>query len=226
MEQNEGAVKPSRRSAATRTRRYDSTGRQAQAERNRERVVEVARERFLGEGYAATTVAAIARDAGVSVETVYKAFGGKPGLVRAILARALEGAGPVPAERRSDHLVATEPDPRKIIHGWTRLAMEVAPRGAPVALLVRDAGVTDPEMADLFEEMELGRLARMTDNARRFAEHGHLRPDMSVEDAGTVLWTYSSPALYELLVIKRGWSVERFADFTAAAMTSALLAPT
>ena len=223
MEQKEVAVNPPRQPSAPQTRRYDSNGRRAQAERNRERIVAVARDRFLADGYSTTTVASIAGEAGVSVETVYKAFGGKPGLVRAILAKALEGAGPVPAERRSDHLAATETDPRKIIHGWTRLAMEVAPRGAPVVLLVRDAGVTDPQMAELYEEMEQARLARMTGNARRFAEHGHLRSDVSVEDAAVVMWTYTAPVLYELLVLKRGWTVERFADFTADALTSALL---
>lgn len=225
MEQKEVAVNPPRQPTTSRTRRYDSNGRRAQAERSRERIVAVARDRFLADGYAITTVAAIAREAEVSVETVYKAFGGKPGLVRAILAKALEGAGPVPAEQRSDHLAATETDPRKIIHGWTRLAMEVAPRGAPIVLLVRDAGVTDPQMAELYEEMEQARLARMTDNARRFAQHGHLRPDLSVEDAAVVMWTYTAPALYELLVLKRGWTVERFADFTAQALTAALLPP-
>jgi AcrR family transcriptional regulator len=225
MEQKETAVNPPRQPAASRTRRYDSTGRQAQAQRSRERIVAVARDRFLTDGYASTTVAAIARDAGVSVETVYKAFGGKPGLVRAIMAKALEGAGPVPAERRSDQLTDTEADPRKIIHGWTRLAMEVAPRGAPIALLVRDAGATDPQMAKLYEEIELARLARMTDNARRFAGHGHLRPGLSVEDAATIMWTYTAPVLYELLVVKRGWTVEQFADFTAQALTGALLPP-
>lgn len=225
MEQKVVVVNPPRQRTAPTTRRYNSSGRRTQAERSRERVVAVARDRFLRDGYATTTVAAIARDAAVSVETIYKAFGGKPGLVRAILAKALEGAGPVPAESRSDQLVATEPDPRKIIHGWTRLAMEVAPRGAPVALLVRDAAVTDPQMADLLEEMEQARLVRMTDNARRFADHGHLRPDLSVEDAGVVMWTYTAPVLYELLVLKRGWSVERFADFTADALSAALLPP-
>lgn len=225
MEQKEDAVNPPQQKASPGPRRYDSRGRRAQAERTRARIVEVARERFLRDGYATTTVAAIAGDAQVSVETVYKAFGGKPGLVRAIVAAGLEGAGPVPAERRSDHLTATEADPRRIIHGWTRLAMEVAPRVAPVELLVRDAGVGDPQMADLYEEIEQARLDRMTDNARRFAEGGHLRPGLTVDDAATTMWTYTAPVLYELLVLRRGLTVEQYADFTESALVSALLAP-
>src|SRR6266516_1533758 len=69
-------------------RRYNSSGRQAQARRNREAILDAAQRQFLEGGYAATTIAAIAAEAGVSVETIYKAFGGKPGLVRAIYERA------------------------------------------------------------------------------------------------------------------------------------------
>jgi AcrR family transcriptional regulator len=46
-----------------------------------------------------TTVRAIAAAAGVSADTIYKSFGVKPGLIRAIHDHALEGKGPIPAER-------------------------------------------------------------------------------------------------------------------------------
>src|SRR6266576_2701306 len=91
-------------------RRYDSERRRERAHRTRQRIVEVAERRFLHDGYAATTVASVAADAGVSADTVYKAFGGKPGLVRAIREHALEGEGPRPAEERSDDLQQTSRD--------------------------------------------------------------------------------------------------------------------
>ena len=77
-------------------RPYDARRRRQQADRSRNRIIEVAEGRFLAEGYATTSVAAIAQDAGVSVDTIYKAFGGKPGLVRAIYRRALEGGARYP----------------------------------------------------------------------------------------------------------------------------------
>ena len=76
--------------------------------------------------------------------TIYKTYGGKPGLVRALCERALGGVGPVPAEQRSDALQAGETDPRKVIEGWGRLTTEVAPRIAPLLLLLRDAADGDP----------------------------------------------------------------------------------
>ena len=159
----------------------------------------------------------------MSEETVYKAFGNKVALVRAIRDRALAGEGPVHAERRSDRMQASAHDPRAIIRGWGVLTMEVAPKVAPVLLLVREAAASDPELARLQEEMDAARLTRMTHNARTLLKGGHLRKGIALDAAADVLWTYSSPELYELLVIRRGWSVERYGRFVADAMIAALL---
>ena len=204
-------------------RAYDSSGRRAQAARTRARIVEAAEERFLREGYADATVASIAADVGVSDHTIYKSFGGKPGLVRAIRSRALLGQGQRRAEDRSDEMVATETDPRRIIEGWGHLTAEVTPLVAPILLLVRDAAVTDPEVADLLVELDADRLRRMTDNAGRLAEAGHLRAGMTVAEAADVCWTYTAPELYELLVIRRGWTADRYGRFVADALIDALL---
>ena len=178
---------------------------------------------FMREGFSGTTIARIAESAGVSEETVYKAFGNKIALVRAIRDKALAGEGPVHAERRSDRMQASQNDPRTIIRGWGVLTMEVAPRVAPVLLLVREAAASDPELARLQEEMDAARLTRMTHNARTLLKGGHLRTGITLDAATDVLWTYSSPELYELLVIRRGWSVERYGRFIADAMIAALL---
>ncbi|MBV9359216.1 MAG: TetR/AcrR family transcriptional regulator, partial [Chloroflexi bacterium] len=148
-------------------RPYDASRRRQQASNTQDRIIEVAERRFLRDGYAPTTIPAIADEAGVSVDTIYKSFGGKPGLVRAIRANALRGEGPVPAEQRSDELQVREPDARKIVEGWGRLVTEIAPRSAPILLLVRDAAASDPELRTLLEELDADRLRRMTDNARR-----------------------------------------------------------
>jgi AcrR family transcriptional regulator len=204
-------------------RAYDASRRREQARRNSARIIEVAERRFLRDGYAAPTIAAIAADAGVSPDTIYKSFTGKAGLVRAIRARALEGGGPVPAEQRSDALHVNEADPRKIIGAWGRLTAEVAPRAAPILLLIRAAAASDPEVRALQEELDADRHRRMSDNARRLRGAGHLRAGITLAQAADVLWTYSSPELYELLAVRRGWTAERFGRFVAEAMIAALL---
>ena len=204
-------------------RSYDASRRQEQARRNRDRILEAGERRFLRDGYAATTVAVIATDAGVSPDTIYKSFGGKPGLVRAIRAKALEGEGPVPAEQRSDAVQMRETDGHKIVEAWGALTAEVAPNVAPILLLVRAAAATDPEGKALLDEMDADRLRRMSANARRLRDGGHLRTGVTLTQATDVLWTYSAPELYELLVLRRGWSPKRYGDFVATAMIHALL---
>ncbi len=204
-------------------RLYDARGRREQAGRSRDNAIEAAERRFLRQGYANTTIAAIADDARVSVDTIYKSFGGKAGLIRAIRARALLGEGSVAAEQRSDALHTVQTDPRKIIEGWGTLTTEVAPRAAPILLLVRDAAATDPELRSLLEELDADRLRRMTDNARRLHEGGHLRTGLSVARAAEVLWTYSSPELYELLVLRRAMPIKDYGRFIADAISAAVL---
>ncbi len=204
-------------------RRYDSSGRREKAARTRELVIASAGQRFLADGYAETTISTIAEQAQVSVDTVYKAFGGKPGLVRAIYERALQGTGPVPAEQRSDRLQAEESDPREIIRQWGRFVVEIAPRGARIYMLIRDAAAADPELRSLLEQIDHDRVVRMTANARRLARAGHLRPGVSVRAAADILWTYSSPELYDLLVERRGMALGDYGRFVADAMIAALL---
>jgi AcrR family transcriptional regulator len=215
MEQNSGAVNT--------RRRYDSSGRRERARQTREQIVDAAEALFLSDGYAATTVAAIAAAARVSVETIYKGFGGKPGLVRAIVERGLAGAGPVPAEQRSDRIRDSERDPRRILTAWGSFTAEIAPRVAPVLTLARDAAASDPEVADALDQISAARLDRMRRNARGLVEAGHLRPGITVELAADILWTYSAPEIYELLVIRRGWAADRYGRFVAQALIAALL---
>jgi AcrR family transcriptional regulator len=215
MERNRDPVK---------RRRYDSSRRQQQARQTRDAILDAAADRFLRDGFAASTIAAIATDVAVSVDTIYKTFGGKTGLVRAIYERGLSGEGPVHAEIRSDALQTSEPDPREILRGIGRLVTDVAPRVVPILLLVSDAAVADPEMAKLEAELDDQRLQRMTHNARNLARAGHLRSELTIEYAGLIMWNFTSPRLYQLLVVRNGWSIERFGEFTAASLGTLLLA--
>lgn len=206
-----------------RTRRYDASGRREQARNTRAAILGAAEHRFLDGGYASTTVATIADDAGVSVETIYKAFGGKPGLVRALYERGLAGSGPVPAYQRSDEMREAAPDPETVMREWGRLTAEVASTVTPIRLLMRSAADTDPKIAALLAASDKERLDRMRHHADFLAARGYLRDDVNLDDATDILWTCSSVEFYELLVMKRGWTRERFATFIAEYMIATLL---
>ncbi len=208
-----------------RPRRYDSSRRQEHARQNRRAVLEAARLMFLERGYAATTVGAIAAEAGVSVETVYKAFGNKPGLVKAVVDVAIVGDDEsVPMlQRELVRRIEAERDPRRKLAMYGQHLAENGPRRVPVELLVRAAAASDPGAAGVREQLEAERLTGMGFFARHLAEGGHLRPGVSVEEARDVLWTCNSAELYDLLVLRRGWTPPRYGRWVADALASALL---
>jgi AcrR family transcriptional regulator len=206
-------------------RSYDSSGRQEQARRNRVRVIEVARERFLREGYAAATIPAVAGAAGVSVETVYKSFGNKAGLLKAVWDVTLVGDDePVPMDARDEvQSVMAEPDPRKKIELYAYYVPRIAGRVGPLGLVVRQAASGDASAAEIEAQIEEERLIGMGMFAQHLHDGGHLRPGVTVEAARDVLWAVTSPAVWELLVVRRGWDDEAFSRFIADAAIAALL---
>lgn len=206
-------------------RTYDARGRQEQARRNRLAVLEAARRLFLEHGYAATTMGAVAGAAGVSVETVYKAFGNKPGLAKAVFDVSIVGDDdPVPlVEREKVARMRGELDPRRMLRLYGEHLAETAPRAAPVQLLIKAAAASDPGAAAVWEQLQTERLAGMTMLATELHARGALRPDLPVADARDILWTCNAAEIYELLVVGRGWTPERYGSWVADALIGALL---
>lgn len=211
-------------SPATSKRTYDARRRRELAEETRRTMLARARELFLAQGYGPTTIAQIARAAGVSPESVYKNFGGKPGLVRAIQEQSLLGAAGPPAEERSDLAQLTATDSLALIEQLGRFTSEIGPLEAPIVLLIREAAASgDADMADLLREVDDVRYRRMLHNARQMADRGLLRPGLSALEAADVMFACTTPELYESLVTKRGWSAERYGTFIAKTLKANLL---
>ncbi|MDQ1582458.1 MAG: hypothetical protein QOF36_512 [Microbacteriaceae bacterium] len=206
-------------------RPYDATARRAGAMRRRDDILEHARTLFLADGYASTTVGAIAAASGVSPETVYKAFGGKPGIVRAIFERSLLGSASSPAEERSDTAQLQAPDARALFRRFGELSAEVAPLAAPMMRLIREAaaGGADTAMAAVLHDVEQARYERMRHNADVLRQRGFLAPGMATDHAADVMWFYTADDVFHNLVELRHWSLDRYANFIATALTSALL---
>ncbi|OBA63081.1 TetR family transcriptional regulator [Mycobacterium sp. 1100029.7] len=206
-------------------RRYDSTRRREQAQRNRHAVLTAARQRFLAQGYAATTIADIARDAAVSVETVYKAFATKAGVLKALFDVSVAGDDePIPMVHRDViQNVAKQPDAARKLEMYAEHLAVTMPRSAPVQLLARDAAASSPDAREVWKQIRRETLTGMTMFASGLARTGQLR--ISTKEARDVLWTYHAPELYELLVLERGWSAGRYGRFIARALIDALLEP-
>jgi AcrR family transcriptional regulator len=207
------------------SRRYDSTRRQKQASQTRRAILRAAGRLFLRRGYAATTISAVAEAAGVSVETIYKAFGNKAGLVKAVFDVAIVGDDeslPMLQRERVARLAA-EPDPRRKLLMYGEHLAEAGPRAGTLQLLIRSAAANHPDAATVWKQMVTERLVGMTEFARHLHDGRYLREDVSFDEARDVLWTYNSLELYDLLVLQRGWEPKRYGRWIAEAMIAALL---
>ena len=206
-------------------RPYDSSDRQQQAQRTRRSVIDSAHRLFLERGFAATTMPAVAQAAGVSVQTVYKAFGTKTGLAKAVFDVAMAGDDEpvVMLDRPLLARARAEPDGHRKLQLYGDFLAEVAPRHVPIQLVIRDAAATDPEAKVVWAELQAERLRAMMVFARALHADGHLRPGVSTSAARDILWTYNSAESFQLLVIERGWSPKRYGRWVADALTAALL---
>lgn len=208
-----------------RERPYESPRRQEQARQTRLQVLRSAQELFLGRGYAQTTMPAVAADAGVSVETVYKAFGNKPGLVKAVFDVAIAGDDqPIPLEQRAViQRIIAEPDPAKKLASYGHHVGKVVSRTGRILLVVREAAATDEGAATVWESLQAERLSGMTSFVTHLDEGGHLRAGVSRDEARDVLWTHNSVELWDLLVEQRHWGNRRFGRWVGHQLVAALL---
>jgi AcrR family transcriptional regulator len=208
-------------------RRYNATRRQAQAAQTRQEILDAAHQRFLERGYAGATLAAIAQAAGVVVETIYRAYDSKAELFKAVVRAAVAGGAnrvQVPVEQRpAIAAVIAEPDPHRQLELYAATQPGIHARAGPLLRVLIGAAATDPELAELWAEIEDERLNGLGRFAGLLADRGVLRPGLSVEEARDLLWTLNSLAVHDLLVLQRGWSPERYRDWLAAALARELL---
>jgi len=207
-------------------RSYDASGRQAQARARRHAVVLAARDLFERNGFRTTTVAAVAERAGVSAESVYKTFGTKAALAKAVFDLAVAGDDePVPvADRTAAAAVRDEPDVRRKIELFVAGLAERQARSADVQILIRDGRHVDDALGPVWSALEEEGLAGMTALGRHLLDTGQLREGIDLDEGRDVLWNYLAIDTYERLVRRRGWSLERYAGWLTRAVTSALCA--
>lgn len=199
---------------ATGPRRYHSPRRAEQAAQTRAAILSAARSLFVGQGYAATTVADVAREAGVAVDTIYATVGKKPALLQQVLETSLSGTDEaVPAAQR-DYVarVRAATSARSKITAYVDGLVGVLARLAPVYLALRDAGARDAESAAQWRAIADRRARNMRDFAADLRSTGELRDDLTDDDVADVVWSMNGPEHWVLLVGERGWSHRRFAD--------------
>jgi AcrR family transcriptional regulator len=208
-------------------RQYDSKRRREQAAQTRRDIEAAADKLFRERGYVGTSMPAIAAEAGVVVETIYRAFGSKAGLCKAVIESALAGgsrrAELPPVERPALRAVIEETDPRRKLELYARTQPGVHGRAGPLYRVLVAAADSDPELRNVLDGIEARRLHGLGGLAAQLAESRALRSDLSVEDARDVIWTLCSTAVHNLLVRERDWSPETYRRWLTATLQRVLL---
>jgi AcrR family transcriptional regulator len=208
-------------------RRYDSPRRRAQAEATRRDIVAAAQRLFERQGYAATTMAAIAAEAGVALKTVYLAFETKAGVLQAVWNTGLRGADddrPV-QEQEWYREVLDEADPARRLFLNARNSAEGKRRIAAVAEVIREAAPADAEIGALWARIQTEYRANQRAVVEPLAKRKQLAPGLDVERAADILWAINHPNTWQLLVVKRGWTPEEYERWAAEAARAQLLPP-
>jgi AcrR family transcriptional regulator len=206
-------------------RRYDATRRREQAAATSREILEAAQRLFEERGYAATTMAAIAAEAGVALKTVYVAFETKSGLLRSLWHLRLRGdADDLPvAERQWFREVLEEPDPERQLRLTARNSRAVKLRAADLMRVMRDAAGTDADIAALWQRIQDDFYA----NQRSIVDSLHakeaLSPGLDAARGADILWTLNHPDLWHLLVGERGWTPDEWEQWFADAACAQLL---
>ena len=205
-------------------RSYDASRRREQARARRLDVVLAARDLFEREGFRATTIAAVAARAGVSAESIYKGFGTKATLAKAVFDLVIAGDDePVPvAGRPAAQAIRDEPDVRRKIAMFVEGLAQRQARSAGVQILIRDGRHVDDSLAPVWAKLNEEGLTGMTMLAHHLLETGQLRKGIGPDEVRDVLWNYLAIDTYERLVLTQGWPLERYSRWLAHAITSAI----
>ena len=182
------------------TRRYDSPRRREQASVTRRDILAAAQRLFEEQGYAATTMAAIAGAAGVALKTVYVAFDTKSGVLRALWHLLLRGDENRPVGERSWHLeVLSEHDPERKLRLNAHNSRVVKERAGGLLGVIRDAAATDPDIDELWDRIQTEFYALQRQVVESLHERGALAPGLDVARATDILWTLNHPDVWQLL---------------------------
>ncbi len=206
-------------------RSYRSELRTQQAAATRSGVIEAARGCFTTKGYVATSVAEIAREAGVNPDTVYRSVGRKSQLLVAaidsVLASSLE---PVASEER-DYVVAIRAagTAHAKLATYAKALAGLMPDFASLWSALRNAAHTDEECAALHERIAERRAANMRILAAELRATGEVRDDLTDQDVADIVWTTNAPEYFDL-VMARGWTAERYAEWLTDLWVRTLLA--
>jgi AcrR family transcriptional regulator len=205
------------------SRPYASPLRQEQAAQTRARILDAARALFERDGFARTTVKAIAAAAKVAPDTIYATFGTKVSVLTALIDRELTASVDVTSvtDRPEVRAVRDESDQLEQLRLFTREIATVLERVRPLHEILRNASAVDADLLAVSREMDDNRLKQIRKVAGWLAARGPLRVD--VDRASEIIWAIASPDVATMLCDAQGWTVDDYAAWLEDTLVHTLL---
>src|SRR6476469_7354013 len=204
-------------------RAYDNSSRAEAALATRRRIIEAAGAMLLRDGYHAMSVSALAANAGVSAQTVYNAVGGKAAVVKAVYDVMLVGDdAPVPMQDRPEFRAMSQAGDREaFMRAYAALCATIYERVGPLlGVLLAQGGGGDAGLQEFLATIDRERRAGNT-NALNALDRAHgLQPRLDREHFIDIVWTMSSPEIYDRFVRRCGWTHAMYAAWLAEALVA------
>ena len=199
--------------------------RKEQADRTRAKIIRAATVEFRANGYHGTPMAGIAKRAGVAVQTVYFVFHTKSALLTAAIDSAVMGEdAPSPPDLTAWWQQATSTtDPRRAIELFVTNVAEISTRAATLGRVAAAAANTDPEIVDLIAHHESLREQGFRSYIETLASRDFLRDGLDPVEATDVLLTLAGSEVFLNFIEGRGWSLQRYTNWTTDALCTLLL---
>ena len=206
----------------------ETDGRRERSRRPKRAIVLAAIERFVADGYGATTIAGIAGHAGVAVQTVYVSFGTKRAILAAALDQAIAGDDREVEINARDWMqdVFTAPTQAERLTAYAGAIRRILEQAGDMFAVVAAAASIDPDVVELAESTEARRLGGARSVVESVIAMGSLREGLSTDEAIDVLSLINSPATFHHLVRRRGWTLDRYQAWVAEVLQGELLPPT
>ena len=202
-----------------------ATRRAQKALATRRRILDAAETLFTRDGYATTTIAAIADQADVAVQTVYAVFGTKRAVLSELLTTRVVGDdnGTPLKDRDGWRAMEAETEPRRQLELLAAIATRIGERMGGLYDVLAAAAGSDPEIAGMYRHQQQSRYNDQRRVARLLARQGALRPGLSQARATDIMWAVANPTMHHGLVAERGWAAGEYQRWLTHVLTCSLL---
>jgi AcrR family transcriptional regulator len=207
-------------------RRYDNSRRLAQVRATRLKVIEAGKRLFTEHGYPATTLEAIAEAADVALPTLYRLFGSKRALLKAVLDSSFGGdEEPIAfGDRPEQQQALAASDSISLVGAFAGICRRFMERSSEMFHVLSTAAQVDPEIAELQNDIRHQRHTGQSRIVAAIAARNELHPELTLSQANDMAYAALSPEVHRILTIECGWTADQYEAWVTRTLSS-LLAP-